>query len=115
MVADFGCSTFQKISNQIVGTPGYMALEVCKKEYYTNKVDSWSTGVLMFELLSKHLPFGNEEPEETQTFCFPNHLSKDVQDLIGDLLVFNANNRMTISTVRNHKWFSDMKIWTIEV
>ena len=42
------------------GTPGYMAPEMMKldERQYDEKVDIWSTGVIIYEMAGKKLPVG---------------------------------------------------------
>ena len=57
---DFGLSKSSgsewAILNTIAGTPYYMAPEMLAGQY-SNKVDLWSCGVLMYCLVSGYLPF----------------------------------------------------------
>lgn len=43
------------------GTPPYMAPEVFSGVPYDEKVDIWSLGVILFELMFYYLPFGANE------------------------------------------------------
>ena len=40
-----------------VGTPDYIAPEVFSQEGYTETVDWWSLGVILFEMLVNFIPF----------------------------------------------------------
>ena len=42
--------------NKMVGVPCYMAPEMLNESYNQN-IDIWGVGVMMYELLSKNLPF----------------------------------------------------------
>jgi len=44
-------------ANTTIGTPGFLAPEVCEKEDYGNKADVWSVGVVLYELLALEQPF----------------------------------------------------------
>ena len=48
-----------------VGTPDYIAPEVFGKDGYTETVDWWSLGVILFEMLVGYPPFFSEEPSIT--------------------------------------------------
>ncbi|KAH7576070.1 hypothetical protein JRO89_XS02G0286500 [Xanthoceras sorbifolium] len=41
----------------VVGTPYYMALEVVMGKEYSEKVDVWSAGVVLYTMLAGILPF----------------------------------------------------------
>lgn len=56
---DFGLSKICKNQvplEQITGTPFYMAPEMLERRY-TEKVDMWSVGVLLYTLVSGYLPY----------------------------------------------------------
>ena len=48
-----------------MGTPDYIAPEVFGKDGYTETVDWWSLGVILFEMLVGYPPFFSEEPSIT--------------------------------------------------
>jgi len=69
-LADFGLSKLipkadnnEKI-NSIAGSPMYMAPEVITKSHYSANADLWSIGVLIYQLLTRHVPFTASSPTE---------------------------------------------------
>lgn len=59
-IADFGFATFMKEGekhNLKLGSPYYMAPEVVRSESYDNRCDVWSTGVILYWLISNQQPF----------------------------------------------------------
>ena len=55
-----------------VGTSHYMAPEVCQKHDYGCKVDLWSMGVILYEMVEKKLPFeGHNTHEVARAICDP--------------------------------------------
>ncbi len=52
----------RKLAFSTVGTPDYIAPEVFGKSGYTETVDWWSLGVILFEMLVGYPPFFSEEP-----------------------------------------------------
>ena len=60
-LTDFGFATRYnpdgEILTQQLGTPMYMAPELCKEEAYDFKVDVWSTGIIAYILLTGMPPF----------------------------------------------------------
>lgn len=62
-VADFGLSRTQSLTMMTAaGTPQWSAPEVIRQDYYTEKADVFSFGVIIFELLSKEIPYINMGP-----------------------------------------------------
>ena len=43
--------------DQYLGTPVYMAPELCRMEKYDQRVDVWSLGIIAYLLLSGKKPF----------------------------------------------------------
>ena len=59
-LADFGLSCFYTRGlpeKETLGSPYYMAPEMVKKEGYGPAADVWSCGVVLFQCLSRDLPF----------------------------------------------------------
>jgi calcium-dependent protein kinase len=50
--------------NKIVGTRAYSAPEVFEKAGYREKVDEWSAGVIMFNMLTGYEPFVGKTPSQ---------------------------------------------------
>ncbi len=67
-IADFGFSKFldskNERSNTMCGTPLYMAPQLVEDTRYTYKADTWSLGVLFFELISGNHPFNGKNLEQ---------------------------------------------------
>ena len=66
---DFGLATYipkdKNIPlNEYVGTPQYVAPEVVNHDCYDEKVDIWSTGVILFNMLTGNEPFRGESRSE---------------------------------------------------
>uniref|UniRef100_A0A6B2L597 Protein kinase domain-containing protein n=1 Tax=Arcella intermedia TaxID=1963864 RepID=A0A6B2L597_9EUKA len=75
-LADFGTAvqlTFDRLRrNTLAGTPYYMAPELIKKADYKEKVDIWSVGITVYELVTGVPPYYNLEPHEALTFISHN-------------------------------------------
>ncbi|KAJ6694906.1 CBL-INTERACTING PROTEIN KINASE 16 [Salix koriyanagi] len=117
-VSDFGFSALpeQKWNDGLLhtqcGTPAYVAPEVLRKKGYDGaKADTWSCGVILFVLLSGHLPFRNENPMRMYVkilkaeYKFPPWISRDAERLISKLLVVDPEKRITIPEIRANSWF----------
>lgn len=58
VIADLGLTKILGEKNTICGTIGYTAPEiVLKKKKYSNKIDLWSCGVVLYAMLSGSMPF----------------------------------------------------------
>ena len=119
---DFGCSKIftrtKKNFSDIIGTVVYNSPEVMAGNY--NKTcDIWSCGVIMYYLLSGHLPFDGETEEEITNkileakFEFDvehfKNISEEAKDLIRKCLKYEPKKRITIEKALNHKFFDDLK------
>jgi len=49
---------------QYAGTPQYMAPELLRQQKYTEKVDTWAYGVLLWESMAADIPFANLDVPE---------------------------------------------------
>jgi len=64
-ITDFGSAALFEPGKTLsfsVGTPQYMAPEVIKRERYTEKVDVYSYGVVLWELIMGEPPYGHLDP-----------------------------------------------------
>jgi len=93
------------------GTLDYLPPEMLQGtgNYYNEKVDLWSLGVLMYEFLVGEAPF-EDTPVMTQrriTRCemtIPSFVSSDAKDLIKRLLVLDPEKRIPLEQVQKHDW-----------
>jgi len=105
----------------MVGTPDYMAPEICKRlGGYKQNCDWWSLGVMMYECLCGYPPFYAGDSGTTidkvknwqDEFGFPDDpggltnvkISNTAKDLIRKLIT-SADKRMTFDQLKNHKFF----------
>ncbi|CAD8060269.1 unnamed protein product [Paramecium primaurelia] len=74
-LADLGICIKANNAQQYCGTPGYMAPEITMKQKYDNKVDCYSIGVLIHELLFGKIPkSGQQVNGDTQLIKLMNRL-----------------------------------------
>lgn len=111
-VADFGWSTVTAHKRStFCGTLDYLAPEMLG-ESYDHRVDIWSLGVLMFELLVGKAPFDAPETEQTQLrirsdeVVFPEggSVSAEARELLLALLQKNPDRRLSLQAVLDHPW-----------
>ena len=72
-LADYGISRSAALAGMkgLGGTPGFMAPEIEKyvgKELYTDKVDTFSFGMYIYELVTLHQPFYDLNPAQVKQF-----------------------------------------------
>lgn len=99
----------------LVGTTDYIAPEVLLGQPYTQNVDFWSIGAIMYEMLFGFAPFAAETARETafnivkwrQTLEFPSEppVSQDAIDLISKLLC-DAEQRLDFESIKSHPFFN---------
>ena len=66
-LVDFGLSkTFGpgETSNEPFGTLCYVAPEILLQKPYDKSVDCWSFGIIIYLMLSRHLPFDSNDDKE---------------------------------------------------
>lgn len=108
-LSDFGWSvtTFGRRTT-MCGTLDYLSPEVVEGRDHTEKIDLWSLGVLLYELLVGKPPFEEQTHEETYKrisridIRFPIHVPKNAQNLISSLLKKDPRARLTAEGVLNH-------------
>lgn len=101
-------------SRSICGSDFYLAPEIIKQEEYGREIDIWSTGVVVFVVLSGSLPFYHKVLHKLyrliveRDMTFPEqawrNVSKSAQDFILRLLQVRAGERLTAEQALNHPW-----------
>lgn len=117
-IVDFGLSNTYKTGELLqtaCGSPCYAAPEmIAGKKYAGLKVDLWSSGVILYAMVSGYLPF--EDPNTSELYkkilnCeyeIPQWVSRPGKDLIRLILDTNPETRYTIPEIRNHIWFKQV-------
>ncbi|GJC95243.1 Serine threonine-protein kinase eg2 [Colletotrichum higginsianum IMI 349063] len=114
-ISDFGWSVHAPNNrrNTMCGTLDYLPPEMIKPgssdNYYNEKVDLWSLGVLTYEFLVGEAPF-EDTPVMTQRriaradMTVPSFVSPEAKDLIKKLLVLDPEKRIPLEQVQTHPW-----------
>ena len=97
------------------GTPAYIAPEILENKGYEGPpVDIWSSGVVLYAMLSGTVPFKANNLNDLQsmimngTFKEINDISKESNDLLHKLLQINPKKRITVDEALNHPWFNNV-------
>ena len=118
LLADFGWSNFSDggVRKTFCGTPEYIAPEMLLKKGHDTRVDIWSVGVLMFELLSGYSPFVAKNNQDLYQnirrlkIQWPKDMQPLAKNLIGKILKLNPLDRPSLQEVLDHQWFKQTKI-----
>lgn len=116
-ITDFGfCAQLNKSKNKrntMAGTPYWMAPEVVSKKYYNNKVDIWSLGIMVIEMIEGEPPYLSETPLKalyliktngSPQLKNPSVLSSEIKDFIKNCLRVNPSKRSNANDLLAHKF-----------
>lgn len=120
-IGDFGSANFisekrvnPDVLTTMIGIPPYMSIDVARRCKYGPAADMWSTGVVLYEMLSGKLPFtGRSNAEIVErikggrvSFSDPvwNTISEDAIGLVKQLLQVDAHKRISALAALHHRW-----------
>mmetsp|Transcript_26459 Transcript_26459/g.41006 ORF Transcript_26459/g.41006 Transcript_26459/m.41006 type:complete len:791 (-) Transcript_26459:56-2428(-) len=107
-IADFGFARHlnkTSLADTLCGSPLYMAPEILKYQRYDAKADLWSTGAVLFEMITGKPPFSGDNHLQLL-----NHIQSTVVRLPADVKVSSeCINLMRILLQRNPKQRADFR------
>ena len=119
LLADYGWSNFEMggdVRKTFCGTPEYIAPEMLSKKGHDTRVDIWSIGILMFELLAGYSPFVAKTNQELYQnikrlkIQWPKDMPPLAKNLISKILKLNPVDRPSFDEILNHQWFKQTKM-----
>ncbi|KAI0565303.1 Calcium-dependent protein kinase [Gracilaria domingensis] len=120
-LCDFGLANFfDKHNNnsmtETIGTPGYVAPEVVRRQPYGPPVDMWACGVVLYVMLSGRMPFYGRDDIQclrrtaNGEYSFPQRewedVSEDAKSLVRSLLQIRPELRLTAKAALQHRWLA---------
>ena len=113
-LCDFGVGKIiqeNEILDEQCGTPAYIAPEILENKGYVGwGVDVWSSGVVLYAMLSGTVPFKANNLHDLQNIIISgnfkeiNDISKPCNDLLHKLLEINPKKRISIDEALKHPW-----------
>ena len=115
-LSDFGFCTRMKgkedLTRTFCGTLEYIAPEIFKNDRYTFPVDVWSLGIMIYEMGTLKTPFYHSSEDEIKAhvlrgdFQCSERMNNDLKQLIRSLLKKEPKERLTMSQIRTHPYYS---------
>ncbi|KAI3642107.1 hypothetical protein MP228_011662 [Amoeboaphelidium protococcarum] len=119
VVGDFGISAILSDSKRflqtVVGSPGYMAVEVLMERPYGKPADIWSIATITYILLCGQMPWRGNGSYSSELQAILNNpldfkdgvwkrLAPEAQDFLMKCLTLDPDTRMTADEALNHPW-----------
>lgn len=111
-IADFGMAALEsndRLLETSCGSPHYASPEIVSGQtYHGAPSDIWSCGIILFALLSGHLPFDDDNIRQlllkvqAGKYTIPSSISAEARDLISKMLIIDPKARITMREILAH-------------
>jgi serine/threonine-protein kinase ULK/ATG1 len=119
-ISDFGFAVeFEDddVFKTLCGSPLYMAPEIMKSKKYNNKIDLWSAGVVLFQMLFNKTPYTAKNHHEllekidSKHVSIPNNfdISYNCKNILKKLLIKNPKKRINWKKFYKHPFIYEKK------
>ncbi len=129
VLCDFGFARIKTVRRvkTICGSPLYMAPELLDEKTYTDIVDVWAIGMILYEMIYGKHPYKDckdiddlKEFSKKSIMIPPVHntninVSNDCIDLMKQLLEKEEKMRITLDKLFNHPWIKDFDYKNIDI
>ena len=114
-LTDFGWSNYMQGDMKrttVCGTPVYLAPEIINNQGHDEHVDIWCIGVLLFELMAGYSPWQGSDVQTVKynisrlKIQWPRDMDRDAADLISRILKYNPEERIPLSQMLLHPFFT---------
>ena len=110
-------STKEKSKPMFIGDHPYISPELhSKKSYYPELADMWSSGVILYQMLTGNLPFNTKKDLDMirliikGEYSIPNTINQNLRSVIKGLMEKNEEKRFKINDLFNQQYFKDKNI-----
>ena len=113
-IVDFGMAALQPANKWLTtscGSPHYASPEVIQaKSYRGDRADIWSSGIILYAMLTGTLPFDSQNDNHTDViqlvltgkYTLPEDLSIEAKDLIWRMLQYDPRQRIPMKKMWEH-------------
>ncbi|ORE03953.1 Pkinase-domain-containing protein [Rhizopus microsporus var. microsporus] len=113
-VGDFGLSNThfpEKRLTTFCGSLYFAAPEVLNGDPYQGpELDVWSLGVVIYVMVTGHMPFDDvsvpliQDKIKNAIVSYPEHISECLQDLLSKIFVVDQKRRIKLADIMKHDW-----------
>ena len=113
-IIDFGFAkpaSSQTVYTTICGSPAYTAPEILTTRMYTESVDLWSAGIILYAITHARLPFSSNNTSalfrmiQEDSPKINSKLDPNLKQLLEGLLDKDPKTRLTFSQIHENSWF----------